>query len=190
MSSTIISDLILSMCAIILAIILSPYIFKVLKLSFVKTNYKKLGTSSQIRLIRQIYDAIQVLSKEKTGAILTIINKQKIDALRTDGIKINADISSPLIISIFNKYSPLHDGAIVIENNKIIYAGTYYKITSKSLDNRYGARHRAAIGISEQCDALTIVVSEETGSISFVKDGNISKVSLNDFQGKIVEYLK
>lgn len=170
-------------------LVLIPLFIKFSQDFFKKTKYRKLGTSSQIRLVRQLHDAVTELSSEKTGAIITIVNKENVDSLRTDGVKIDANISSPLIVSIFNKKSPLHDGAIIIDNMKITYVATYFKITSKSVDNKYGARHRAALGISEQSDSLTIVVSEETGGVSFVKQGILNKIKLTDFQEKIVEYL-
>lgn len=149
-----------------------------------------MGQSTQIRLIRQLQEAVEVLSEDKTGAIITILNKEDISELRTDGIKVDANISTSIILSIFNKKSPLHDGAIIIDNNKISYAGTYYKITSSSVSNKYGARHRAALGISEECDALTIIVSEETGDVSFAKNGQLMKIKLAEFQEKLIQNLE
>ena len=167
-----------------------PLVWKALLFLFQKTKFNKLGKSSQLRVVRQIASAVEILSKSKIGAIITIINKKSIDNFRTDGVEINANISSQLIISIFQKSSPLHDGALIIDNDKIIYAGTFYKLTNKSIDLKYGARHRAAIGISEKSDSLTIVTSEESGLISFVKDGRVFKVKKQDLQGKIIQYLK
>lgn len=166
-----------------------PYFLKLIRFIFRKTRYSAMGGSSKIRLVRQLDDAIYQLSKSKVGAIITIVNKRQLDGYRTDGVKLNADISAQLIVSIFNKTSPLHDGAIIIDNNKIVYAGTYFKITNKSLNNNYGARHRAAIGISEQTDALTIVVSEETGAVTFVKNATIIKIKKTDFQEKITAFI-
>ena len=187
---TVIEIVIVSIMSITLLLIAIPLIIKMTQVLFKKTKFKQMGQSSQIRLIRQLNDAVEELSATKTGAIITVINKEKIDDLRTDGIFINANIASSLIIAIFNKNSPIHDGAIIVENNKITYAGTYYKITAKSVDNRYGARHRAALGISEQSDSLTIIVSEETGKVSFAYNGQLIKVKLSDFQEKLVEHLK
>ncbi|TNK98396.1 hypothetical protein C4M98_01560, partial [Mycoplasmopsis pullorum] len=124
------------------------------------------------------------------GAIITIENTENVDNLRTDGVILNANISSSLLIAIFNKESPLHDGAVVIRDNKIYYASTFYKITRKSMENRYGSRHRAAMGISEICDATTIVVSEETGTVSITKGGNIAEVRIDEFQEQLVRYLQ
>lgn len=181
---------ILGIVAFIAMMTSAPLIVKGIIILFKKTKYSQMGQSSQIRLIRQLHDSVEVLSETKTGAIITITQKNTLDTFRTDGVKIDSNISSQLILALFNKKSPLHDGAIIIENNKISYAGTYYKITSKSVDNKYGARHRAAIGISEQTDSLTIVVSEENGQVSFVKEGKLFKIPLGDFQEKLIEFLK
>ena len=175
--------------SVIVFLILAPLIFKFFREAFKKSRYSALGESSKIRLVRQLDEAVKELSEHKTGAIITVVNRESLDHFRTDGVKIDANISSSLILAIFNKKSPLHDGAIIIDNNRITYAGTYYKITKKSIDNKYGARHRAAVGISEQTDALTIVVSEETGAITFTKGGEFIKVDKSEFQEKLTKNL-
>lgn len=153
-------------------------------------NRSNLGESTRIRLIHQIREALEYLSKNKIGAIITIEQKENLDMLRTDGVIIDANISSSLIISIFNKYCPLHDGAIIIRGSKIYYAATYYKITKKSIDNHYGARHRAALGISEISDSITLVVSEETGGISIAKKGVLSTIENSQVQEVLVNIFK
>lgn len=155
-----------------------------------KRNRSNLGESTRIRLIHQIREALEYLSKNKIGAIITIEQKENLDMLRTDGVIIDANISSSLIISIFNKYCPLHDGAIIIRASKIYYAATYYKITKKSIDNHYGARHRAALGISEISDSITLVVSEETGGISIAKKGVLSTIENSQVQEVLVNIFK
>lgn len=187
---TTIERTLIALSATIILLLVFPMIIKIIQKLFKKNKYAKMGQSTQMRLVRQLNDAVIDLAATKTGAIITIISKQDIDNLRTDGIKIDANISSSLIIAIFNKNSPIHDGALIIDNNKISFAGTYYNITSKSVDNKYGARHRAALGIAEQSDSLTIVVSEETGRISFAKEGALHKIKIADFQAKLIEYLK
>lgn len=155
-----------------------------------KRNRSNLGESTRIRLIHQIREALEYLSKNKIGAIITIEQKENLDMLRTDGVIIDANISSSLIISIFNKYCPLHDGAIIIRGSKIYYAATYYKITKKSIDNHYGARHRAALGISEISDSITLIVSEETGGISIAKKGVLSTIENSQVQEVLVNIFK
>ncbi|WP_029513649.1 diadenylate cyclase [Mycoplasmopsis primatum] len=181
---------ILTIAILILIIVSLPSIINLFNTKIKKSRYNKLGKSTQIRLINQLREAVEFLSKNKVGALITIENNDNIENLRTDGVIIDANISSSLLISIFNKYSPLHDGAVIIRDNKIYYAATFYKITKKSIDNQYGARHRAAMGISELCDATTIVVSEETGHIKLIKNGIFYNVKIEQFQEQLIKYLK
>lgn len=181
---------IVALLVTLILISIMPLIVNAIKNKMARSHFQKLGQSSQIRLINQLREAVEYLSKNKIGALITIENNDNIDNLRTDGVILNANISSSLLISIFNKYSPLHDGAVIIRDNKIYYASTFYKITRKSIDNQYGARHRAAMGISELCDATTIIVSEETGDVKFVKNGTFYNIRLEQFQEQLVKYLK
>lgn len=181
---------IVALLVTLILISIMPLIVNAIKNKMARSHFRKLGQSSQIRLINQLREAVEYLSKNKIGALITIENNDNIDNLRTDGVILNANISSSLLISIFNKYSPLHDGAVIIRDNKIYYASTFYKITRKSIDNQYGARHRAAMGISELCDAVTIIVSEETGDVKFVKNGTFYNIRLEQFQEQLVKYLK
>ncbi len=171
-------------------LILLPYMIRFIQWAFKKNKYNTMGTSSQIRLIHQLYEAAQELSATKTGAIITITNKEKLDHLRTDGIVIDANISSSLLIAIFNKKSPLHDGTVIIEGGKIKYAATYYKITQTSINNKYGARHRASMGIAEQSDSITLIVSEETGKVSIATNGKLQQIKLATFQEELTVILK
>ncbi|MDP4043194.1 diadenylate cyclase [Mycoplasmopsis arginini] len=155
-----------------------------------KSIKKTLGNSTKIRIIYQLKEALERLSKTKTGAIITIENNDNLDGLRTDGIILDANISSSILISIFNKHSPLHDGAVVIRNNKIYYVATYYKITKKSIDNKYGARHRAGMGISEMCDASTLIVSEENGGITLAENGVLQAVPIENLQSVLGRIFK
>lgn len=182
-----------SLLCLILIIILIPYMQLLIKIIFKRSSYTKLGSSSKIRLIHQVKEAVMQLARDQIGAIITIENHDRIDNLRTDGVLLDANISSSLIVALFQKNSALHDGAIVIRDNKIIYAGTFYKITNKSMDTvatSYGARHRAAMGISEHSDATTIVVSEESGGITIAKNGIFHKTRIENFQESLVKSLK
>lgn len=185
-----ITSITLFLIVIAFIVVIVPFLIKLNNKRVTRNSYDKLGRSSQVRLIHQLKEAIEVLSKTKTGALITIENNDNINNLRTDGIILDANISSSLLISIFNKNSPLHDGAVVIRNNKIHFASTFFKITKKSIDNQYGSRHRAAMGISELCDAVTIVVSEETGDIKLVKNGIFYNIRIEQFQEQLIKYLK
>ena len=176
--------------SLIFCVLFVPLFAKLFKKVFTENKQVDISESSKIRLINQLREAVEYLSNTKTGAIITIENNDAIDDLRTDGVNIDANISASLLMSIFNKQSPLHDGAVVIRNAKIIYAATYFKITRKSIDNKYGARHRAAMGISEISDATTIVVSEENGGVTIAKNAVFHPIDLAQFQERIILFLK
>jgi uncharacterized protein (TIGR00159 family) len=126
--------------------------------------------------IKSIVKAVIFLSNEKTGALIAIKRKSNLDIYGKAGDVLEAMTSSRLIISIFNKYSPLHDGAIIIDREKVVAARVVLPVTDDpNLPPEYGLRHRAAIGLSELTDTLVIVVSEETGQISLAEDGKLEK---------------
>lgn len=170
-----------------LIIVFHPEIRKFLV--FIGTNYnvnkvlsldKVFNTSQPKSLspeqIIEIVDACTRMSESKTGAIIVIPENSELMEQVNTGEKMNARISSSLLLSIFFKNSPLHDGAVIIKENKIAAARCILPITQKELKNpNLGLRHRAAIGITEGTDAVAIVVSEERGTISFIRDGLIEE---------------
>jgi len=128
--------------------------------------------------ILRIREASFILAQKKEGALICFELGHLLDEFTQNSVIMNSDISSELLVSIFNKESPLHDGAVVISNKKIKSASAYFPITdnkNKTLGKTYGARHRAAIGITEKTDALVILVSEEKGSVHIVNQGVLSK---------------
>ena len=126
---------------------------------------------------QEIAEACREMSAQKTGALILIQRKNSLEDVIATGDVVDAEIGRRLIMNIFFKNSPLHDGAMVIGGNRIIAARCTLPITERTdLPARYGMRHKAAIGISEQCDVDVIVVSEETGGISFVRSGRITAV--------------
>ena len=134
-----------------------------------------------------IADAVMTLSSSKTGALITIEKNKLLDQYSERAIVLNADISKELLINIFVPSTPLHDGAVIIKGNKIRCAGAYYVLSTRDIsDKTVGSRHRAALGIAEVSDAVTIVVSEETGKVSIAYSGII--ISVNDHD-KLMEYL-
>jgi len=141
------------------------------------------------KLVEQLYDATITLSKEKVGALITIEQSQSLqDYIRT-GIGINAEVTKELLCSIFMTTTPLHDGAVIIQGDKVPCASAYFPPTNVNLSSRYGARHRAALGIAEVSDALTIVVSEETSAISIAENGRIFSVDekqLKDYLRRVI----
>lgn len=121
-----------------------------------------------------ICQACKSMSDIKQGALIVITRRNTMPDIVMTGVDIDAEISKPLIENIFFKNSPLHDGAMIITDNRIIAARCILPVSNNSdLPGHYGLRHRAAVGISENNDCLVIVVSEETGTISLVKEGKI-----------------
>ena len=128
--------------------------------------------------VKEVTEACRSMSEQKTGALIVIPHKSPIDFVIETGDRIDAIISKRLIMNIFFKNSPLHDGAMVMSTDHIIAARCTLPITEKTdIPAHYGMRHKAAIGISEVTDVDVIVVSEETGQISFVKEGVITPLS-------------
>jgi diadenylate cyclase len=126
--------------------------------------------------IDEIVKAVTVLSKARTGALIVMERDTGLGEIIETGTRLEALISSVLLLNIFEHNAPLHDGAIVIRKNKISAAGCFLPLTGdNSLNKDLGTRHRAAIGIAEQSDALTIVVSEETGAISVAQNGKLQR---------------
>ncbi len=151
------------------------------------------------KTIKEILDACSVMSDAKTGALIIIEQDSILNEYINTGIGINADITGQLLINIFEHNTPLHDGAVIIRKNSIVAATCYLPLSENTKINKnLGTRHRAGIGISEVTDALVIIVSEETGKISFVKDGilkhGVSLDSLhnllNSYQNKVIEEKK
>ncbi len=112
------------------------------------------------------------LKKQKAGALLVLERNSSLDHLKPSGVKVNMEISVPVIESIFYKNAPLHDGAAIIENNNITATRVVLPVSEKTnIPKKYGLRHRAAVGITEKTDAVVLVVSEETGAINYFKNG-------------------
>lgn len=141
--------------------------------------------------LKPILKACTSMSKTKTGAIMVIERKTDLNFYAETGDVLNADLSKRAIESIFFKNSPLHDGAIIISGNKIKAARCVLPVTDNTeLPAQYGMRHRAALGITEQSDAVAIIVSEETGAISVAVDGKIqTNIDPEDLEQHLHEIL-
>ena len=119
-----------------------------------------------------IVNACDSLGRDFTGALIVIQKSTNLDFVKNSGDAMNIVVNQPIIESIFYKNSPLHDGAIIIEDNKITATRVILPVSNdRNIPLRFGLRHRAAAGITEKTDALALVVSEETGQISYIKDG-------------------
>ncbi len=127
-------------------------------------------------LVKEITDAVASLSRQKIGALMVIERQIGLNDIVETGTRIEGEVSSDLLINIFTPNTPLHDGAVIIKDDKIRAAACFLPLSSDmSVSRELGTRHRAALGVSEMSDSLTVIVSEETGSISIAENGSISR---------------
>ncbi|MDQ0225256.1 sporulation-specific diadenylate cyclase CdaS [Metabacillus niabensis] len=143
--------------------------------------YLKAYISSFTKKTIEIAKALQNLSDNRHGGLIIIERSAPVEEYIQEGVQINADCSSQLIESIFYPGNPLHDGALLIKGDYIVSAANVLPLTTQSFGSKkVGTRHRAAIGLSEQTDALILVVSEETGRMSFALDGTLYPISSSE----------
>lgn len=153
-------------------------------------NRRKDSDTDNTNVINNIERAVFELSKNKTGALIIISRKYNLSDYYKKGTPLDAIVTYALLINAFVDATPLHDGALIIEDGRIKAGNCVLPLTEQNISNDYGTRHRAALGISEQCDAVSVVVSEETGNISICTNGNITK--FNDrikFRAHLTELL-
>ena len=141
------------------------------------TNIRKffdLEDTSSLQSVDEVVLAVEQMSKDKTGALIVYEKESSLGEIIHTGVTIDANISKELLLNIFVPDTPLHDGAVIIKDNRISAASCILPITDREdLDREFGTRHRAAIGLSEVSDAVIIIVSEETGKISLAMNGKI-----------------
>ncbi len=171
-----------------LIILFSPEIRSILE-KIGKTNVlsriSTLTSNEREYLVDELVKAAGELSKTQTGALITLEQGHSLTDYIKTGTKMNSIVTSELLCSIFVPGTPLHDGAVIIQGDKIACASAYFPPTTFDFPSSYGARHRAAIGISEITDSISIVVSEETGKISIAEGGRLTVVD----EEKLREYL-
>ena len=126
--------------------------------------------------IEEIKNAVISLARERIGALIVIEDETGLNEIIQSGVTIGATLTKELLINIFIPNTPLHDGAVVVRRDKIMAAGCFLPLTeNKNISKQLGTRHRAAIGIAEQSDAIVVIVSEETGTISIARDGKLEQ---------------
>ena len=151
-----------------------------------------LGETEIIAIIEELANAVFKLARHKIGALMAIERETKLNTYIESGVMIDSSISSEIIQNVFNPQAPLHDGGIIIRGDRIAAAACLFPLTDNpSLSKIIGTRHRAALGISEQTDAIAILVSEETGDVSVACDGKFTNVKdpeelLNVLKGFLV----
>lgn len=158
--------------------------------NFLRNFWKKNGNINHLNLT-PIMDASKSMSGSNTGALIVFSRNSPLKFYAESGDLVDAIVSKRIILSIFNKYSPLHDGAVIIHANRIKAARCILPVTERDdLPAEFGLRHRAAIGMTESTDTLVLVISEETGQMSVVRNGNIfHNLSVKEIRAKINEYL-
>ncbi len=181
-------DFIIQWSALALIIIFQPELRRGLEhLGRGSVFAKKRRSNPSEKMIDALASAISYMSKRRIGALISIEGETALDEYIDTGTDVNGDISRELLINIFIPNTPLHDGAVIIKDFKIASAASYLPLSeSPAIPKKFGTRHRAAIGLSEQSDAITLIVSEETGEISISHNGNI----LNGISSEeMVDYL-
>lgn len=152
------------------------------KTPFVEKIYNKK------ELFQVIEQSVIDLSERKIGALITLQKNSNLHDICKNGVEINAPFSKELILTIFYPGTRLHDGAVIIKDDMITSASVFYTPTTKPFATKYGSRHRAALGISEITDAVTIVVSEETGFVSIAYEGSIQHVEAENLAKILANY--
>lgn len=186
------ADMFINWGFLALIIIFQPELRSILERMGKSNVFNRIVTLSgneKEHLVDQIVTAVMLLSKDKTGALISIERGQSLEDYIATGTRLNSDVTAELLTSIFVTTTPLHDGAVIIQGDKIACASAYFPPTNLDLPGRYGARHRAAVGISEVSDAVTIVVSEETGNISVTEEGHIYHVSEKELRDYLLRVI-
>jgi diadenylate cyclase len=173
-------------------ILFQPEIRKLLYNIGQNTNLDKIfGRSSTASIIDEIVDAVKILARSKTGAIIVFGQTANLSDLMNNGVRLDARVTSELLISIFQKETPLHDGAVIIKEDRIVAASCLLPISyNQSISSSFGTRHRAALGVTEATNVFVVVVSEETGRISIAERGNLtSGLTVQNLRSKLEEVL-
>lgn len=157
-------------------IIFQPEIRKLLYSLGQNTTFDRfIGRSGADSVIEEVIDAVKTMAQTKTGALIVFARSSSLQDLVDVGVKLDARVNAQLLQTIFQKETPLHDGAVVIRNNRIVAASCYLPISQNpNISSVFGTRHRAAVGVSETNNVFVVVVSEETGRISVAKNGALT----------------
>lgn len=191
-----IASRVLSVGVIGLIIIFQPELRRALESLGGRSLFRRLFTTDRgdnkrfsDKTMEEILHAVALLSKEKTGALICIELDVSLSEYEHTGIDVDAVVSSELLGNIFEDKTPLHDGAVIIRDDRIVAATCYLPMSnSRTLDKKYGTRHRAALGLSEATDSFTIVVSEETGAISVAYNSELKEnMQIAELKNRMIE---
>jgi diadenylate cyclase len=157
---------------LVVVIVFQPEIRRGLARLGVHPIFQRVFRADQ-ELIREVVKAASRLATKRNGALIILTRQGGLKAITEGGTRLGSDVSSELIESIFNPYSPLHDGAIIITNDRIVAAGCLLPLSEKDQPRELGTRHRAGLGITEESDAVAVIVSEERGKVSLAYNGDL-----------------
>lgn len=188
-------DYIIQWGPVALIVIFQPEIRTILEQlgrSHLLGRHKVLTVDERERLVYEMINAIDYLRKERIGALIVIERDSSLGNYIDKAKKLYADLSSDLLIAIFYEGNPLHDGGVIIQGDRITCAGAVFPTSNSSkLNRRLGTRHRAALGLAEETDAICIVVSEETGRVSIALKGEmLYNLTLDDVRMMLIDELK
>ncbi|MCS7242405.1 MAG: diadenylate cyclase CdaA [Thermodesulfovibrionaceae bacterium] len=159
---------------IVLIILFQPEIRKALAQVGETPLFYRLSSASELKTIEEIVKASQSLANKKIGALIVFERDISLSDYIEIGVPLDAKVSKELLLSIFHPTSPIHDGAVIIRGNRIVAAGCFLPLKlGAELSKTYGTRHRAALGVTEETDAVAVIISEETGSISLAVNGQL-----------------
>jgi len=184
-------DQVITYWAIAIIIIFQPELRKFLEMLGSTAAIYSFDEKAKNKITQSYEKAVSYMAKRKIGALIVIEQQNSLQEYIKTGIVLDAKLTSELLINIFIPNTPLHDGAVIIKDNKIAVASAYLPLSeTTSISKDYGTRHRAAIGLSEVTDAITIIVSEETGDISITKNNKfLSKITLEQMSAILSDAL-
>jgi len=170
----------LVMLVVALPIVFQPELRRALeqlgRAGFLARTLKRLGEQDVGRLVNEVVRATTILSRNRTGAIMVMERDTGLREIVETGIKVDAEVSGELLVNLFIPHTPLHDGAVVVRGSRIAAAACFLPLAeSAEVGRELGSRHRAAVGITEHSDALAVVVSEETGTVSLANAGKLMR---------------
>lgn len=172
---------------ILMIVIMAPDIRRSLEFVWKADSRNENVVMGSERTKQAIVDAAMYLSNQQIGALMTIEKHNTLDQYAERAIMMNSEVSKEVLINIFTPNTPLHDGAVIIRGDTILCAAAYFVLSdNQNFEKTTGSRHRAGLGISEITDSLTIIVSEETGSVSIAVEGIMLKINDRD---KLMEYI-
>ena len=185
-------NLVMSYAVIAAVVIFAPEFRAMLeKLGRTTHIFSGPAMTSEEMVLKSIVKAVKYMSPRKIGALVAIEGARTLQEYRSTGIELDATVSGELLINIFIPNTPLHDGAVIIKDNKVAVASAYFPLSeSAGISKEFGTRHRAAIGLSEVSDAFVFVVSEETGGLSIAVNGNFrNDLTMEEFEASLRSHL-